>query len=312
MQMDCDHILNRIHQIILGHEHEVRLALACLLAQGHLLIEDRPGMGKTTLAQVLAKVLGLKFSRIQFTSDLLPSDVIGASMFKRANEKFVFKPGPIFAPLVLADEINRASAKSQSALLEAMEERQVSCDGRTFGLPEPFFVIATQNPNDEVGTSKLPASQLDRFMVRLSLGYPNRHIESELLSGIDRRQMIRTLEPCLDLSRLVELQKQVDQVHVSQSVLNYALDLLHQSRIHPKLDFGLSPRAGQALVKMAKSWAALAKRQYVVPHDIKAVFKSVVSHRLPAHTFDLDSIIDDLLNQTPIAPERDHAVNMSS
>lgn len=266
--------------LILGKERQVRLALACLLARGHLLIEDLPGMGKTTLAQGLARVLGLGFRRVQFTSDLLPADILGVSIYQPDTRDFHFHPGPVFSQLVLADEINRATPKTQSALLEAMEERQVTNDGLTHALPQPFFVIATQNPRHQVGTYALPESQLDRFLMRIDMGYPDRHAERELLKGRDRRELLQSLQPVLDGARLQHLQQLTIQVRTSDALLDYVQDLIDASRRSPWFVHGLSPRAGGALLSAARAWALLEGRDMVLPEDVQAVAPGVMGHRL--------------------------------
>jgi MoxR-like ATPase len=253
--------------------------LACLLARGHLLIEDIPGVGKTTLAHALAKTLGLSFQRVQFTSDLLPADVLGVSIYDRETGKFRFQHGPIFAQLVLADEINRASPKAQSSLLEAMEEHQVTLDGQTMPLPEPFFVIATQNPQDQIGTFPLPESQLDRFLMRVHLGYPAAAAERELLSGVDRRDLVNSLEPVLDAQTLKTLQRNALEVHVAPPLLDYVQALVAHTRNTPALT-GLSPRAAIGLLRAARAWALLAGREHVIPEHVQQVFASVVEHRM--------------------------------
>jgi MoxR-like ATPase len=268
--------------IILGKERELRLAVACLLARGHLLIEDLPGVGKTTLAHLLARLLGLEYSRIQFTSDLLPADIVGTSVYERSSERFRFHPGPLFAQLVLADEINRATPKAQSALLEAMEERQVTVEGETRTLPEPFFVIATQNPTFQVGTFPLPESQLDRFLMRVHLGYPTAAAEKALLAGEDRRAMLSRLQTALPADQLLALQKEVEQVHVSQPIIDYCYDIVAFTRRSPRFLHGLSPRAGLGLLRSARAWALMDARDAVFPEDIQAVLPSCVSHRLMA------------------------------
>lgn len=271
-------LVAQIGRIIVGKEPPIRLAVACLLARGHLLIEDIPGVGKTTLAQTLAASLGLKFRRIQFTSDLLPADILGNSIFDRQLGQFVFHPGPIFAQLVLIDEVNRATPKTQSALLEAMEEYQVSVDGETHRLEQPFFVIATQNPRQQIGTFPLPESQLDRFLMRLELGFPDRASEREMLIGDSRRDMLRTLSVVLEADRLVEIQAAVPKIHPSAALLDYVQDLLLASRAqHPT---GLSPRAGIALLRAAQAWAMMSGREMVLPEDVQAVAPSVMAHRL--------------------------------
>ncbi len=272
--------LDQINRVILGKDRQVRLALACLLAQGHLLIEDIPGVGKTTLAHALARVLGLDYQRIQFTSDLLPADILGAAVFERESGAFRFLPGPIFAQLILADEINRASPKAQSALLEAMEEGQVSIEGETRPLPSPFFVIATQNPSDQVGVFPLPESQLDRFMMRLRLGYPNPAAERDLLAGQDRRELLANLQPVLTPAELAEQQRQVRTVRVSDALLDYLQSIIAVSRQNPAFVEGLSPRGGLALKHAAQAWAYLGGRDYALPEDLQAVLPSVVPHRL--------------------------------
>ncbi len=271
-------------QIILGKHNQVRLALACVLARGHLLIEDLPGVGKTTLAHVLARTLGLHFQRIQFTSDMLPADIIGVSIYERESGGFTFHPGPIFAQVILADEVNRATPKTQSALLEAMEENQVTAEGETRKLPEPFFVIATQNPSEQVGTFPLPESQLDRFLMRIELGYPDREAERALLSGTDRRDMLALLEPCMTPGELVELQANVARVHVAPALLDYVQAIVEHTRRSPEYLTGLSPRAALALVHSARAWALLERRDKVIPEDVQAVLPVVATHRLrPAH-----------------------------
>jgi MoxR-like ATPase len=274
--------LQRLDTIILGKSAELRLAMACLLARGHLLIEDVPGVGKTTLALALARVLGLHFQRVQFTSDLLPADVLGVSVFEAGAGTFRFHPGPIFAQLVLADEVNRASPKTQSALLEAMEERQVTVEGQTRPLPQPFFVIATQNPATQIGTFPLPESQLDRFLMRISLGYPAAEAEKALLLERDRRDLLLDVTPVLDPDQVLALQQQVMQVRTAPALIDYILALVHRTRELPGLRQGLSPRAGLALRRAAQAWALLEGRQGVIPEDVQAVFTAVVDHRLQA------------------------------
>jgi MoxR-like ATPase len=270
--------------IILGKENPVRLALACLLARGHLLIEDLPGVGKTTLAHVLARSLGMHFQRIQFTSDMLPADIIGVAIYERDSGGFKFHPGPIFSQVILADEVNRATPKTQSALLEAMEEHQVTAEGETRKLPEPFFVIATQNPSEQVGTFPLPESQLDRFTMRIELGYPDRDAERALLTGIDRRDLLATLEPCMTPADLMELQARVQRVHVSPALLDYVQAIVEHTRRSPDYVAGLSPRAALALVHSARAWALLEGRDKVIPEDVQAILPGVAVHRLrPAH-----------------------------
>jgi MoxR-like ATPase len=279
-----DGVLAELGRIVVGKETPLRLALACLLARGHLLIEDIPGVGKSTLAQALAGTLGLHYSRIQFTSDLLPADVLGVSIFDPANQSFRFHTGPIFNSIVLADEINRAPPKTQSALLEAMEERQVSIDGTTRPLPNPFFVIATQNPTEQIGAYPLPESQLDRFLMAIELGYPDPAAERELLVSGDRRARIPDLKACADAPTLVAWQREAAGVHVAPALLDYIQGLLAASRGTgggaPRLQRGLSPRAGLLLVAASRAWALLAGRPMVLPEDVQAVFPSVAGHRL--------------------------------
>ncbi|OCX22370.1 AAA family ATPase [Stutzerimonas nitrititolerans] len=280
MRAKLEACLAGVNQIVLGKEPQVRLALTCLLARGHLLVEDLPGMGKTTLSHALAQILGLEFQRIQFTSDLLPGDILGTSVFDKDSGQFVFHPGPIFAELVLADEINRATPKSQSALLEAMEEGQVTIEGATRPLPEPFFVIATQNPVSSGGTFALPESQLDRFLMRLSLGYPAQAAERALLLGDSRRALLTRLEPLLDHAGLLAIQQAVTEVRVSDALVDYVLRLVEATRTQPQFAWGLSPRASLALLAAARAWAFVDGRGYVIPEDVQAVLPAVVGHRL--------------------------------
>ena len=276
----ANRLLETAGHIILGKGHELRLALACLIARGHLLIEDVPGVGKTTLAHVLARLIGLQFQRIQFTSDLLPADILGVSIFDRGTSAFRFHPGPVFAQLILADEINRATPKTQSALLEAMEERQVTADGETFALPEPFFVIATQNPAHQIGTFPLPESQLDRFLLRIRLGYPDRAAERALLMGEDRRELLERQPAVASPAALVELQHAAQRVHVSEALVDYVQALLGTTRNSPELANGLSPRAGLGLIAAARAWALLDGRDHVLPDDVQTLFPLVAAHRL--------------------------------
>ncbi|WP_341918972.1 MoxR family ATPase [Polaromonas sp. YR568] len=273
-------LLNQLNTVIVGKPAQVQDCVACLLAGGHLLIEDVPGVGKTTLAHALSRSFGLQFSRVQFTADLMPSDLTGVSIYERQKESFVFHPGPIFAQVLLADEINRASPRTQSALLEAMEEKQVTVEGETRPLPVPFFVIATQNPHDQLGTYALPESQLDRFHMRISLGYPDRAAERELLGGGDRRDMVDKLATVLLPHDLLDLQQQVQQVHAAEPLLNYLQDLIAATRSGRWFLQGLSPRAGIALVRAARAQAFLSGRDYVAPDDIVAVLPQTVAHRL--------------------------------
>ena len=280
LQATLAQALQQASQVILGKQHQIQLALACLLARGHLLIEDMPGIGKTTLAHVLARILGLDFHRIQFTSDLLPADILGVSVYDREQKGFTFHPGPIFAQVILADEVNRATPKAQSALLEAMEEQQVTVEGATRKLPAPFFVIATQNPMHQVGTYPLPESQLDRFLMRIELGYPDPQAERALLSGEDRRTLLAQLAPLLDAPGLLALQREVSGIHVAEALLDYVQALLAASRQPARFSLGLSPRAGIALIRAAQAWALLNGRRQVMPEDVQAVFVAVAGHRL--------------------------------
>ncbi len=266
--------------IILGKDEQISLALACLLARGHLLIEDLPGLGKTMLAQALARVLGLSFRRIQFTSDLLPADIIGVSVFRQKSGEFEFQPGPVFSQLILADEVNRATPKAQSALLEAMEEQQVSVDGNTRELPSPFFVIATQNPGDQIGTFPLPESQLDRFLMRVAIGYPDEESERELIAGEDRRSMLKDIEAATGPETLVLLQKAVREVPVTDALVSYVQALVRHTRESADIEIGLSPRGAQALVAAARAYAFVAKHSGVYPDDVQAVFTAIAGHRL--------------------------------
>lgn len=275
-------VLARAGEIILGKERQLRLALACLLARGHLLIEDLPGVGKTTLAHTLARLLGLDFQRIQFTSDMLPADILGISVFDRERGAFRFHPGPIFTQVVLADEINRATPKAQSALLEAMEERQVTVEGETRPLPEPFFVIATQNPSHQIGTFPLPESQLDRFLMRIELGYPDREAERMLLEGRNRRQLLAEAQALLGPAELLAAQARVERIHVAAPLLDYVQALVAHTRTAPEWKNGLSPRAALGLVVAARAWALLDGRDYVLPEDVQAVLPAVAVHRLQA------------------------------
>ena len=280
MRARLDVCLRAVNDVLLGKQSQVRLAMACLLARGHLLIEDLPGMGKTTLSHALARVMGLEFQRIQFTSDLLPGDILGTSVFDKDSGQFAFHPGPIFAELILADEINRATPKSQSALLEAMEEGQVTIEGATRPLPDPFFVVATQNPVSSGGTFSLPESQLDRFLMRLSLGYPAKAAEKALLLGDPRRDLLVRLEPLLDRDTLVDIQDAVAQVRVSDALVDYVLRVVEATRTQPQFAWGLSPRGSLAMLAAARAWAFLDGRDYAIPEDVQAVLPSVAGHRL--------------------------------
>ena len=272
--------LAQVNTLVLGKSQEVRLAFVALLSNGHLLIEDLPGLGKTTLAHALAATLGLGFQRVQFTSDLLPSDIVGVSVYDAQARRFEFHPGPVFAHVLLADEINRAPPRTQSALLEAMAEHQVTVDGSTHALPEPFFVIATQNPVDLAGTYPLPDSQLDRFLLRLALGYPGEHAERALLAGADRRELIARTLPVLGADDVLNLRRAVNEVHASDALIDYVQALLLRSRRHAGVRVGLSPRAGIALLRAARAYALLLGRNHVLPEDVQALFAAVAAHRL--------------------------------
>ncbi|MBI5018207.1 MAG: MoxR family ATPase [Deltaproteobacteria bacterium] len=301
MKTALDRVAEEANRLLLGKAHAVRLALACLVARGHLLIEDVPGVGKTLLAQVLARALGLRFQRVQFTSDLLPADILGVSVYDREAGAFLFHPGPIFAQVVLADEINRATPKTQSALLEAMEERQVTVEGETRALPQPFFVVATQNPGSQVGTFPLPESQLDRFLLRVRLGYPDRDAERALLRGPDRREALEGLAPCLASDELVATQQAVSRVHVSEALLDYVQALLEVTRRPGEFRQGLSPRAGLALVRAAQAWAVLDGRDFVLPEDVQAVLPAVAAHRLTHPREDEDAALRRLREAVPVS-----------
>ncbi len=296
--------LGSLNQVVLGKDREIRLALCCLLARGHLLIEDIPGVGKTTLAHALARVLGLSYQRIQFTSDLLPADVIGISVYDRASGSFRFHRGPVFAQLVMADEVNRATPKAQSALLEAMEERQVTVDGESHPLPEPFFIVATQNPSFQIGTFPLPESQVDRFLMRIELGYPAAGHERQLLKGRDRRDLLEDLPAVMDAVTIPLLQQQVVEVHASDALLDYVQAIARATRDGAKHQAGLSPRAVIGLLRAAKAWAFLHGHAGVLPDDLQAVLPAVVGHRLrPRDAADLRTppeIAAGLLKSVPI------------
>lgn len=296
--------LARADEIILGKSRELRLAMACLLAKGHLLIEDVPGIGKTTLAHSLAVILGLDFKRVQFTSDLLPADIVGVTVFDQNSGQFNFTKGPVFTQLLLADEVNRASPKTQSALLESMEERQVTVDGQTRALPDPFFVIATQNPSYQIGTFPLPESQLDRFTMRLSMGYPSQAAELTLLKGEDRRAMLSQQSALLSPSDLLVMQGEVAAIHTSDALLEYLLNLVRHTREHQELNEGLSPRAGLSLKRCAQAWAYLEGRSGVLPEDLQAVFVSTVAHRMTPRsetsTAEAQDLAAEVLEQVPV------------
>ncbi|MEO8307451.1 MAG: MoxR family ATPase [Pseudomonadota bacterium] len=272
--------IRALDSIVLGKGEAIRLSLACLLARGHLLIEDVPGVGKTTLAHALAQVLGLSWQRVQFTSDLLPADIIGVSIFDRTTQKFEFRNGPVFTQLLLADEVNRASPRTQSALLEAMEERQVSVDGQAHALPEPFFVVATQNPHEQLGTYALPESQLDRFLMRIELGYPDAAHERTLLIGEDRRELLLQTKPVMNGGTLLELQRSLHSIHVAPTLLDYVQELVRCTRERKDVQLGLSPRAAQNLVRAARAWARLDGRGSVIPDDVQAIWPAVALHRI--------------------------------
>ncbi|MEQ1528634.1 MAG: MoxR family ATPase [Methylococcales bacterium] len=299
MQNALDQLLDAANQIILGKSQQIRLAVCCLLARGHLLIEDIPGVGKTTLSHTLAKLLGLDYQRIQFTSDILPADILGASIFDAQNHEFKFHPGPIFKQMLLADEINRSTPKAQSALLEAMEEQQVTIEGKTYALPDPFFVIATQNPAHQIGTFPLPESQLDRFLMRIELGYPNQHAERLLLSGQNRHDLIATLPVKLHPKQLHTIQKVIPKVHVSNAVLDYCQAIIAYTRSSSDYHCGLSPRAGLALLTAGKAWAFMHRRDAVIPEDIQAVLAAVAGHRLRTGSTNSEAIVAPILTKVP-------------
>jgi MoxR-like ATPase len=303
MQKSIHTAISIIETIIVGKPEQIRLAVCCLLSSGHCLIEDLPGVGKTTLSHALAKVFGLNFSRIQFTSDLLPADILGVSIFDPKSQAFNFHPGPIFSNCVLADEMNRATPKTQSALLEAMEERQITIDGSTKKLQQPFFVIGTQNPLDQSGTFPLPESQLDRFMMKLNLGYPDEKAERELLSGQNRQHLIHNLQPAITTENLIQLQNAVEEIHVSDALLDYVQLLVSETRNKQLFVYGLSPRAALSLLRAARAWALMNGRNFVEPGDIKAVFISISNHRLiptEQHSKNSTSLVETLLQQISI------------
>ncbi|MGZ4999497.1 MAG: AAA family ATPase [Methylomonas sp.] len=299
-----DNSLNRLlasaNSIILGKQPQIRLAVCCLLAKGHLLIEDIPGVGKTTLSHTLAQLFGLEYQRIQFTSDILPADMTGSSVFDPQKQAFSFHRGPIFNQMILADEINRATPKAQSALLEAMEERQVTVEGQTYPLPQPFFVIATQNPSYQIGTFPLPESQLDRFLMRIELGYPSYQAERELLIGKPRYSLIRELAVELPAEQLAVLQQQIGDVYVSPALLDYLQAIIAFSRQSGDYPCGLSPRAGVALLTAAKAWAFMDQRSAVLPEDVQAVLPAVAAHRLRPNSNDSEAIVAPILHQVPV------------
>jgi MoxR-like ATPase len=303
IQADINKSVAAIETIILGKSNQVRLSVCCLIASGHCLIEDLPGVGKTTLSQSIAQVFGLAFNRIQFTSDLLPADILGVSIFDPEKQKFNFHPGPVFAHFILADEINRATPKTQSALLEAMEEKQITVEGETHLLEKPFFVIGTQNPLDQSGTFPLPESQLDRFMMKIQLGYPDPDAERALLSGGNPRELMHQMQPVVNIERFGEIQAAVGDIHCSDSLLRYVQHLLHATRNPGLFVYGLSPRAGLAIVQASRAWALMGGRNHVEPGDVQAVFPSIADHRLtPAEQHNSRSIdlINGLLEQIAI------------
>jgi MoxR-like ATPase len=304
MKKIIDKIVAEMNRIILGKELEIRLVFTCLLAKGHLLIEDIPGVGKTTLAQALAKILGLSYSRVQCTSDLLPADIVGTSIFDTGAQEFRFHAGPLFDQMVLVDELNRATPRTQSALLEAMEERQVSVDGVSHSLPDPFFVIATQNQRFHVGTFPLPESQLDRFLMRIKLGYPDYKSERQLLMGENRHDMVKLLDPVIAAETLKELQEQVPKIHVADAILDYIQDIIAGSRSNPHQYLGLSPRAGISLVKATQAWALSEGREMVLPEDVQAVAGTVLEHRLEPESTNVKSsgyqTVEQLLRTIPL------------
>jgi MoxR-like ATPase len=296
-------IVQQISAIVLGKEDQIRLALTCIFARGHLLIEDIPGIGKTTLAKALSKCLGLQFRRVQFTSDMLPGDILGTSIFDRKQSVFLFHPGPIFTQVLLADEINRATPKTQSALLEAMEEQQVTIEGETRGLESPFFVIATQNPLEQYGTFPLPESQLDRFLMRIDLGYPDRMAEKKLLQSENVRDLLTDMSACIMSENVLEIQQEIGAVHISDALLNYVQDILEFTRTSTYFHMGLSPRAGMAITQAARSWAYIDGRDYVLPEDVQKILPWVVGHRLRSKE-DLEEIprprLITILSEVPI------------
>ena len=287
-------LVKQLEQLLLGKQHQIKLALTCMFAEGHLLIEDQPGMGKTSLSQAMAQSMSLSYQRIQFTSDMLPADILGVTIFDKQQAKFVFHPGPIFKQMILADEINRASPKTQSSLLEAMAEKQITVDGETYVLPSPFFVIATQNPSEQSGTFPLPESQLDRFMMKLSIGYPSPQAEMAMLKDQDKQTRIEPLPQCLNAHSLKELQQQVNQISASEALLKYILALVKASRETDEA-IGLSPRASNAILKAAKSWAMVQGRHYVVPEDVQTIFPLVAEHRMSRSTNQQSPVISNII-----------------
>lgn len=300
MNLALNKLLSAADGIILGKQHQIRLAVCCLLAKGHLLIEDIPGVGKTTLSFTLAHLFGLGYQRIQFTSDILPADIIGSSVFDAQQNSFNFHPGPLFKQMILADEINRATPKAQSALLEAMEERQVTVEGQTYQLPQPFFVIATQNPSHQIGTFPLPESQLDRFLMRIELGYPSRQAERELLLGQPRHSLIQSLPVHLPPSQLANFQQSVCDVYTAPALLDYLQTIIEFTRQSDQYPCGLSPRAGLALLAAAKAWAFMDQRKAVLPEDIQVVLPAVAGHRLQANSQNSTAIVAPILKQVAV------------
>ncbi len=303
IQADISRAIAAIETIILGKSGQIKLAVCCLIARGHCLIEDLPGVGKTTLSQTIAQVFGLDFSRIQFTSDLLPADILGVSIFDPERQEFKFHPGPVFAHFILADEINRATPKTQSALLEAMEEKQITVEGATHRLGEPFFVIGTQNPLDQSGTFPLPESQLDRFMMKISLGYPDQEAELALLSGGNPRDLMHQMQAVVSIDRFAEIQSAIDRIHCSEPLLHYVQRLIHASRNSGRFVYGLSPRAGLAVIQASRAWALMNGRSHAEPGDVQAVFGAIAEHRLTVSEQNSRPTIDlvsDLIDQTPI------------
>ncbi len=297
-----NHIVDQANTIILGKQKQIQLALACLLSGGHLLVEDIPGVGKTTLSLLLAQLLGFDFNRIQFTSDLLPADIVGASIFNKNTNQFEFQAGPIFSHMLLADEVNRATPKAQSALLEAMEEGQVTVDGETRKLPEPFFVIATQNPSQHIGTFPLPESQLDRFMLCIELGYPSFDAEREILKGSNRKQLIQSLKSHLSKEQLISVRQSIYEVHTSDALLDYLQNIVEYTRNHNAFDMGVSPRGALALLHCSKSWAYLSGRLHVLPEDIQAVLPSILKHRLNSTSIENHELnpYEEIIKKIPI------------
>ena len=300
MTNNLNNLLAAANQIILGKDRQIRLAVCCLLAKGHLLIEDVPGVGKTTLSHALAKLFGMDYQRIQFTSDILPADIIGSSVFVADQQQFKFHVGPLFKQMILADEINRATPKAQSALLEAMEEKQVTVDGTTYPLPKPFFVIATQNPSCHVGTFPLPESQLDRFLMRIELGYPDQHAERELLSGQSRHELLDKVAEQMSVVQLVSLQQAVNNIYASPALLDYLQAIIAFTRQSGQYHSGLSPRAGLALLTAAKAWALMAGRDAVIPEDVQVVLPAVAGHRIRSGLGDSEAIVAPILSHVAV------------